>query len=179
MLRSKAVTRKHVVAVITVVLVLATISSAFALQQLAIQGQDTPEEIIQTDILSALNETAPTASNEPTSTPKPSPSPTSTLIPIPVDFTINCSSNVLTVNVDLNDGMSRDEAVLVAQQLLAYAHSDYTYELKSAEVNDAGVWTVSLPWGAVSPDGYQENHGHFFVATIDSPSRTVAFGTCF
>jgi len=132
------------------------------------------------ELTNSVNDTLSDSNNNPISTPTPSPAPTPTPIPIPVDYTINDSSHItLTINIDLNDGMNRDEAILVAQQLFAYAHSHATYELKSAEVNDAGVWTVSLPWGAVSPDGSQESHSHFFIATIDPATRTVEFSTCF
>jgi hypothetical protein len=53
-------------------------------------------------------------SNNTTLTPTPSHAPSSTVaptptrIPVPVDFTVNGSSRaVLTVNVDLNDGINR------------------------------------------------------------------------
>jgi len=176
---SKAISKKHLIAVISVTIVLAAILSVFAIQQLASQGQVTNKNnILKPDALSPLNET-PAATDDPLPTPKPSTAPTPTPIPIPVDFTINGSShNVLTVNVDLNDGMSREEAILVAQQLFSYAHSHATYELKSAEVNDAGVWIVSLPWGIVWADGTQENHSHFFVTTIDPTTLTIEYATC-
>lgn len=173
--------KKHVIAFVVITFVLASLLSVFVLQQFASQGQvSNQKDVLQSDASNFLNTAAPTTTDKPTATPKPSASPTPTLVSIPVDFTINGSSNVvLTVNVDLNDGMNREEAILVAQQLLSYAHSHFTYELKSAEDNDAGVWTVSLPWGAVSPDGYQESHSHYFIATIDPASRTISFSTCF
>ncbi len=178
MLKSKAISKKHIIAVISIAIVLATILSVFAIEQLASQGQVTNQNnILQPDALSPLNET-PAATEEPTPTPTPSAIPTPTPIPIPVDFTINDSSHILTVNIDLNDGMNREEAIVVAQQLFSYAHSHSTYELKSAEVNEAGVWSVSLPWGIVWADGTQESHSHFFIATIDPTTLTVEYATC-
>ncbi len=128
-------------------------------------------------LTNSVNASLGDSCNDSTSIPTQTPPPT--LISTPVDFTVNGSSHVLTVNADLNDGMNWKEAVLVAQQLFAYSHTHSTYELKSAEVNDAGVWTVSLPWGAVSSDGSKESHSHFFIATIDPATRTVEFSTCF
>ena len=133
------------------------------------------------ELTNSVNATLSDSTNNPTATPTPTPvpTPTTTPIPIPVDFTINGSSHTaLTVNVDLNDGLNKEEAIQVAKQLIVYAHPHSTHELKSAELNDAGVWIVSLPWGATSPDGYQESHSHIFVAAIDSATRTVQFSTC-
>ena len=176
---SKAISKKHIIAVISVTIVLAAILSVFAVQQLASQGQVADKNnILKPDVFGPFNET-PAATDDPLPTPKPSAVPTSTSIPIPVDFTINGSSHVVhTVNVDLNDGMNREEAIVVAQQLFSYAHSHSTYELKSAEVNDAGVWIVSLPWGIIWADGTQESHSHFFVATIDPTTLTIEYATC-
>ncbi len=108
-------------------------------------------------------------------------SPLPTRMPIPVDFSVNGSSYqiVFAVNVDLNDGMAKEEAVLVAQQLFVQVHPKATCELKSAEGNPEGVWTVSLPWGAVYADGSQESYGHFFNAKIDPATQTVEYSTCF
>jgi len=189
LLWSKAVLRKHVVAVIIVVLVLATISSAFALQQLAIQGHNTnAKDIIKTDILSLLNETTPTATNEPTATTEPSPSPTSTLIPMPVDFTIPIgltvggSSNVFTVNVDLNDGMSRDEAISVGETILNRELTNALHELKSAEVNNEGIWNVNFNWeyaNMVGPNGTGTPVlSHFFDVIINPQNQTATYTRC-
>ncbi len=198
-LMSKAVTKKHVVAVITVVLVLATISSAFALQQLANQENTNPKDIIQTDTLSPLNETTPTATIEPTPTPKPSPSPTSSLIPIPVDFTIPVgltikgTSNVFTVNVDLNDGMSRDEAITVAETILNRELTNTLHELKSAEVNNEGIWNINFSWEYASfftprtdlPYPTETTSipitpvlGHFFDVVINPQNLTATYTRC-
>jgi hypothetical protein len=180
LLELKSISNRYVFAFVAVGLILVLFLSVFVFQHFAGQGQvSNQKDALQSDVLNPLNVTDPANTDESTPTSTPFSSPTPTPIPIPVVFTINGSSSVLNVNVDLNDGINREEAVLVAQQLLAYAHSNYTFELKSAEVDDAGVWTVSLPWGAVSPDGYQESHGHFFVATIDPATRTVDFSTCF
>jgi hypothetical protein len=120
-------------------------------------------------------------SNQSIPLPTATPTPTATPIPIPVDFRVNGTSNgVISTNIDLNDGMDQTEAIMVAQQLLARAHpGNITYEFKSAEVDAEGVWTVSLPWGLVSPDGTQESHSHYFITTIDPTSLTVDYGTCF
>jgi cytoskeletal protein RodZ len=174
--------KNHVIAFVVITLVLAALLSVFVLQQLASQGQvSNQKDALQSDAPNLLNATTPTLTDEPTPTPTPAPAstPTPTPIPIPVDFTVKGDNLTLTVNVDLNDGMNREEAILVAQQVFAYVHSSSTNELKSAEVNEAGVWTVSLPWGAVLPDGYQESHGHYFIATIDPMTRIVEYKTCF
>lgn len=172
--------KKHLIAFVVITLVLALLLSVFVLQQLASQSQvSNQKDALQSDASNLLDAATPTPTDEPTSIPTPAPTltPTPTPIPIPVDFIVG--SVTLTVNVDLNDGMNREEAILVAQPLFAYVHSHATNELKSAEVNEAGVWTVSLPWGAVSPDGYQESHGHYFIATIDPTTRTADYNTCY
>ena len=107
--------------------------------------------------------------------------PTPTPISIPVEFKVNGTvDGYITAYIDLNDGMSREEAIVVAEQLIATAHpGNITYELKSADVTAEGVWTVSLPWGIVSPNGFQESHSHVFVAIIDPTTLTVEYETCF
>lgn len=115
-------------------------------------------------------------SNQPSATPTLMATPSSTPIPVPIDFSIDNTS--ITVNVDLNNGMDRVEAILVAEKALEYAHNHETHQVESAEVTD-GIWEVSLPWGAVMSNGKQESHDHYFVATIDPIERTVAYSTCF
>jgi hypothetical protein len=58
----------------------------------------------------------------------------------------------VTVTIDLNDGMNSAEAVMVANKIFEHELTNATYEVKSAEANDAGIWTVYLLWGAVSPE---------------------------
>ena len=187
--RSKVVTRKHIVAVITVVLVFASISTAFALQRLEIQGQDAnTEDSIQTDNLSPLNKTTPISAIEPTPTPKPSSSPAPTLIPIPVDFTIPVgltvggSSNVFTVNVDLNDGMSRDEAITVAESILNRELTNALHELKSAEVDNEGIWNVDFNWEypMTLENGTQLTPvlSHFFDVIINPQNLKATYASC-
>ena len=185
MLKSKAVTRKHVVAVIIVVLVLATISSVFAVQQLATRGQDTNAK---NNTLSPINDTTPTATDEPTPTPKPSPSPTSTPIPIPVNFTIPIgltvagSSNVFTVYIDLNDGMNRDEAITVAETILNRELTNAIHVVKSAEVSSEGMWNVDFNWEypMTLENGTQITPvlGHFFDVIINPQNQTATYTRC-
>jgi hypothetical protein len=165
--------KKTALAVIGIVVLIAIVIFGFAAGYF---NPATSSNLAKENSEAVANEASSSdSSNNTLSSPTPSPTP----IPIPVEFKVNNSQTILTVKVDLNDGMSREEAILVAQQLFPEVHSHATYELKSADVNDAGVWTVSLPWGAVLADGTQENHSHYFIATIDPTTLTIQSSTCY
>lgn len=159
------------VTMIVIVLLSVSLSSAFL-------SPDTPSSSQASPTPSSVTNPTETPTPAPTATPTHSPTPSPTLIPVPVNFTVNGLYNV-SVAVDLNDRMNRDEAILVAERIFNGVHAHATYEVKSAEVNGRGVWTVSLPWGAVYNDGLQEDHSHFFAATIDPATRTATIATCF
>jgi hypothetical protein len=117
-----------------------------------------------------------------------SPSPQPTLMPIPVDFTIPVgsavggSSNVFTVNVDLNDGMSRDEAITVAETILNRELTNALHELKSAEVNNEGIWNVNFNWEYANMVGPDDTGtpvlSHFFNVIINPQNRTATYTRC-
>ncbi len=180
LLKSKAISRAHV-AVILVIIVLASILSIFIIQQLKGKGQITNQkDSLQSDVSYPLGTTAPTATDEPAPTPTITPGPT--LIPVPIDFTCNVGSPyafTVTVAVDLNDGMDRAEAIAVGEAIFNHEMTNATYEIKSANGSGTGNWTVCFLWGAVSPDGYHEPHGHFFNVQINSLNRTVTYSRCY
>ncbi len=65
------------------------------------------------------------------------------------DFACQPNSNypfTVSAHVDLEDGMTRTEAVLVATKVFAHEMTNAKFTLKSATVDDAGVWTVKFSW---------------------------------
>jgi hypothetical protein len=116
------------------------------------------------------------------STPNPTPTPTPVHIPVPVDFTCDVGSPyafTVTCAVDLNDGMNSNEAIAVAEAIFNHEMTNATFEVKSANVSDAGIWTGYLLWGAVSPDGHHESHSHFFNVVVNPLNKTVTYSRCY
>lgn len=170
-------------AIVAATLILA-ISVTFIFTQYALTQSVAQAPIIKTPTENSLN-----ASIAPTATPEPSPSPTSTLIPIPVDFTIPVgltvggSSNVFTVNVDLNDGMSRDEAIIVGETILNRELTNAIHTVKSAEVNSEGIWNVNFNWEYANltlENGTQLTPvlSHFFDVIINPENQTATYTRC-
>ena len=84
----------------------------------------------------------------------------------------------MIVNVDLNDGMNKAEAITVADAIFNHGLTSAQYIVKSAEANEAGIWTVDLSWGTIAPDGQQEALTHFFNVVIDPQNRAVTYTRC-
>lgn len=74
----------------------------------------------------------------------------------------------LMVNVDLSDGMNMSEAVYVAYALFDDCMGTWQHEVVSANMTEQGMWTVQLSW----------DYGHWFRATIDPASKTIAYNRC-
>jgi hypothetical protein len=167
-------------AAIAIILALAIVVSVSFASGLLNQAFSNPQSAKNSELTNLADEPSNNSNNNTDTTPVITTTPTPKPTYIPTDFIVNgTGGNTVTANINLNDGMNRDEAVLVAEILFPQVHSHATYELKSAEVNEANIWTVSLPWGAVSPDGSQENHNHYFIAEIDPLTKTIQFNTCF
>ncbi len=80
----------------------------------------------------------------------------------------------IVVNINLTDGMNQDEAVLVANTLFDKALGQVVlHQLKSAEVDELGIWKVELTWGYST-----EDLGHWFEAGIDPFNRTIVYNRC-
>ena len=141
---------------------------------------------------SGLFALSPDPSTQPSPTPTetpPSPTPTATPsptpIPIPADFTCYDGGSAFTVavDVDLNDGMDRDEAVAVATTILKHELTDPLYELKSAQLQ-GDIWTVDFNWEyktlVTLPDGSigTLGLGHFFDVTVNAQNRTASYSRC-
>lgn len=96
-----------------------------------------------------------------------------------VDFTCHLRNNDeafnITVNVNLKDGMSLDEAVLVANMVFdnTLGQEGQPHLLDSADVDEHGVWTVELTWGYSTADLM-----HWFEAEINPFNRTVIYSHC-
>lgn len=119
----------------------------------------------------------------PTEVPTPNPTP----IPVPVDFTNKPGSQysfTITVDVDLNDGMSSQEALTVARAFIDYNLKDVSYCVKSIKGNDT-YWEVDFNWETSSwvglPNGEVNTNaglGHFFNVYINLPTRTIDYTRC-
>jgi hypothetical protein len=71
--------------------------------------------------------------------------------------------------------MNRDEAVLVADTLFdkVLGQMGELHQLKSADMDELGVWTVEIMWGVSTGD-----LGHRFLAEIDPFNLTVVYLHC-
>jgi hypothetical protein len=98
-----------------------------------------------------------------------------------VNFACNAGSPyefTVTVKIDLSDGMNSTEAVMVAREIFEH-ELNATYAVKSAEADDAGVWTVDLSWEFDLPSGKPEVLNHFFDVTINPLDQTVTYSRCY
>ncbi len=167
----KAKNRTRFFSLIAVILVLSICLSVFASFELNAQAPILPQKI------DSLTETTPeTATSTPTLTPS--------LIPIPIPVTFTCNSRskyafTVIANVDLNDEMNQAEATTVAEAIINHELKSAVHGFKSANVTDAGIWTINFSWGATSPDGYQESLSHYFDVTINPSDRTVTYSRCY
>jgi hypothetical protein len=139
------------------------------------------------------------SSNQPSATPSPTEAaiatitptevatPNPTRIPVPVDFTYKRGSQysfTLTVDVDLNDGMSNQEALTVAKGLIDHELKDVSYNVEFADGNET-YWEVDFNWegstivGLPSGEVYTNSGlGHFFNVYIDLIDRTINYTRC-
>lgn len=139
------------------------------------------------------------ASDQPSATPNPTqeaiatitpteaPTPNPTLIPVPVDFTYEPGSQysfTLTVDVDLNDGMSNQEAVTVAKALINHELKDVSYYIKATKGNET-CWTVNFNWESSSRVGLPSGEvltnsdlSHVFNVEINLADRSIDYARC-
>jgi hypothetical protein len=96
-----------------------------------------------------------------------------------VNFTCHLAYGdiVFTIAADINltDWMNRDEAILLANTLFdnVLGHLGKLHQLKFADMDELGVWTVELIWGYSTAD-----LGHWFQAEIDPFNRTIVYWHC-
>ena len=83
------------------------------------------------------------------------------------------------VKVDLSDGMNSDEAEAVVRCLYETTMNQTNYEIKEVSSNSDGAWTVFLLFGSVSPDGYVENHNHYYNVHVNATDKTVRYDRCY
>jgi hypothetical protein len=169
--------RKRVYAFIVITIVVCISLSVFLSLEADAQFQASTSLGLTSPTSTPANVTPTLASNS-TLTP----TPTAVHMPVPIDFTCDIGSPyafIVTVVVDLNDGMNNDEAIVVAEAIFNHELKNATYEVKSANASDAEIWTVYLLWGAVSPDGYHESHSHFFNVVVNPLNRTVTYSRCY
>jgi hypothetical protein len=122
-----------------------------------------------------------------TITPTEAATPNPTHIPVPVEFTVKPGSQysfTLTVDVDLNDGMSSQEAITVAKTLIDHELKDVSYYVKSTKGNETR-WMVNFNWETSSitdlPSGEVNTNPdlrHFFNVNIDLLTRTIDYNRC-
>jgi hypothetical protein len=139
------------------------------------------------------------ASDQPSTTPNPTEAAIATMTPtevatpnptrlsVPIDFTYKPGSQYsfkLTVNVDLNDGMSSQEALTVAKALIDHELKDVSYYVKSTKGNDT-YWEVDFNWEMSSlvglPNGEVNTNsglGHFFNVDINLTDRSINYARC-
>jgi hypothetical protein len=99
-----------------------------------------------------------------------------------VNFTCHAGSEyafVFTVEVDLSNGMSSDEATAVARCLYEFNMNQTNYEVKSVQSDGEGAWTVFLLWGSVSAKGDLEKHSYYYNIHINTGDRTVEYDRCY
>lgn len=89
--------------------------------------------------------------------------------------------------MDLNDGMNREEAVVVASAIINHSLTNASYEVKLAQDDECGVWRVNFGWeynslrGITLPDGSVSEGlvlGHYFNVVICPQNRTVTYNRC-
>ena len=93
------------------------------------------------------------------------------------DFTCQPDSNypfTVSAHVDLEDGMGKTEAVLVAAKVFAHEMTNAKFALKSATVDDAGVLTVKFSWGIG-----QESLSHYFNVEINPLNQIATYSRCY
>jgi hypothetical protein len=139
------------------------------------------------------------SSDQPSVTPSPTeeviatvmptevPTPNPTLVPVPVDFTFKPGSQysfTLTVDVDLNDGMSSQEALTVAKALIGHELTDVSYKVESSKGNETD-WEVDFNWEYSSVVGLPSGEvhtdldlGHFFNVYINLTDRSIDYTRC-
>jgi hypothetical protein len=131
-----------------------------------------------TSIATPQATSTPTAEPTPIPSPTPIPTPTATPLPVPIDFT--CGSLKVTVNVDLNDGMNREEAITVAEAIINHELTNPAYEVETTEMDENGIWKVNLNWeyaNLASAD--QLNLSHYFNEVINPLNQTVTYTRCY
>ena len=173
-----AESRKRVYGLITIIIVLCISVPVFASIEL-----NTKNSVQAENSGTQLESTPEPSSSTPTLAPSPTPTVTtsSTPVPMPVDFTCSIGSSysfTVKVAVDLNDGMNRAEALLVADAVFSHEMKSSQYIVKSAEANNLGIWNVDLSWGAIFPDGQQESLTHFFDVIINPQNQTATYARC-
>jgi hypothetical protein len=122
-----------------------------------------------------------------TITPTEAATPNPTRIPVPVDFTYKSGSQyafTITADVDLNDGMSSQEALTVAKAFIDHDLKDVSYYVKSTRGNDT-YWEVDFNWEMSSlvglPNGEVNTNsglGHFFNVYINLIDRSIDYARC-
>ncbi|UCH70378.1 MAG: hypothetical protein JSV29_09250 [Candidatus Bathyarchaeota archaeon] len=80
---------------------------------------------------------------------------------------------IVTLDVNLADGMNRDEAVKVATRVFNVTIGHGTHHFRSAKEDEKGIWTIELTWGYSIQD-----LGHWFEAVIDPFNQTVVYDRC-
>lgn len=89
------------------------------------------------------------------------------------EFTCQPNSNypfAVSAYVDLEDGMTKTEAALIATKVFAHEMTNAKFTLKSATVDDTGIWTVKFSWGIG-----QESLSHYFNVEINPFNQTAAY----
>jgi hypothetical protein len=134
--------------------------------------------------VSSATSTPPPTTVSPTVVATATSSPTQ--IPIPVDFTCSYGDDIkkfsITVAVDLNDGMNRDEAVTVATAIIDHELANAKHELRIAEVTSTCDWHVGFNWeyNMIDTNGtiLEPTLGHVFDVTINVANRTATYTRC-
>jgi hypothetical protein len=91
-------------------------------------------------------------------------------------FTYQLDSNhpsTVWARVNLEDGMSKSEAILVAAKVSSQEMINIKFEIKSATVDATGVWTENFSRG-----NGQEPFGYHFNVKINPFHQTVTYDRC-
>lgn len=177
-------------AAILLLTVLVLVVFAFSINGLLVPSADLAN---QPAASATPTQPSPTTSLTPTQQPPTAPptdaaTPTlnPTQIPIPVDFTCNYEGNkdtfTVTTTIDLNDGMNREEAVIVATAIIIHELNNAKHEVRIAEVITSGQWHVGINWeyGMIDINGtdIEPTLGHVFDVTINEKTRTATYTRC-
>ena len=117
----------------------------------------------------------PTTSNLTPNNLTPNNTATSNLVNFTCRLSYDGAAFTIAVDINLTDWMNRDEAILVANTLFdnTLGQSGQPHQLKSADMDELGVWTVKLIWGYSTADLM-----HWFEAEIDPFNRTIVYNHC-